>query len=280
MFLPTLGVSRDRTTDFTTLRGSDPDLPLDRYGSSESSRLLSREIPTASPLEPYFRLSADIKTDLSRIKLAYSELLRAQQQCLRPTFAEANDQIEDVNRLVASISLQLRNVQRRIALIHIASRDHPDRVRLVANLRSALEDAYRKCSTDFRMAQQAFAASYSKQPQIEPEDAPFDIASVIPRNVVQAQVAADETVAQLGQLAQRAADVRDIFAQLDDLIASQGTLVDRIDANITGSLRNAVAAEEEVGKAAEHQPKTRLWTCAAGMGVFVILLILIVVFKR
>jgi syntaxin 7 len=280
MFLPTLGANRDRTTDFNRLRCSDPDMAIDRSVGSESSRLLSRAIPTASPLDPYFQLCADIKTDLSRVKLTYCELLRAQQQCLRPTFAEASDQIEEVNKLVASISGQLRNVQRRIALIHIASRDRPDRVRLVGNLRSALEDAYRKYSTDFRMSQQAFAASYSRQPQLEPDDAPFDIASIIPRDAVQAQLAANETVVQLGRLAQRAADVREIFAQLDDLIASQGTIVDRIDANIAQSLQNAIAAEEDVGRAAEHQPKTRLWRCAVAMAACVILLILVVVFKK
>jgi hypothetical protein len=278
-FLPTLGINRGRTAEFTMLRGSDSDMPMDRPGSSESSRLHSRGIRTASPLDPYFQLWADIKTDLNRVKLTYSELLRAQQQCLRPTFAEASDQIAVVNELVASISQQLRNVQRRIALIHLASKDYPDRVRLLGNLRSALEDSYRKYSADFRMSQQAFAASYSRQPQHEPEDAPFDISSVIPRDAIQDQLAANEAVLQLGQLAQRAAEVRDIFAQLDDLIASQGTIVDRIDANITESLRNAIAAEEEVGKAAEHQPTTRLWRCAAIMGVVVIVLILVVVFQ-
>lgn len=278
MFLPTPGVNRDRTADFIAFKGSDRDIRGDRR-EADSARLLGEDASAPSVLEPFFQLAGDIKADIKRAQVSLSELLRAQQQCLRPTFADGNDQYQDVVALTASLNAQIREIQKKINFIVPGRHENADRARILQNLRSALTDALKQVSTEVKMAQQTFNASYTRQEQ--PEDADtgaFDFATLDFGGRQQASLEEAETD-EVAELVRRAAEVREIFADVAALVAEQGTVVDRIDCNITEALENADAAHSEIVKAAGYQQKSRMWKCAAVLAVFVAILLTLVVMK-
>lgn len=282
MFLPTLGVNRDRTADFFSLKGSDKEFQFSKRNATDATALLTRETPRQSVLEPFFQLAGDIKTQLKEVKVTFSELLRAQQQCLRPTFADASDQIMDVTTLTASISSQIKIMQNRVNYMELSTSSTPDRDKILQNLKIALLDSIRKFSTEFKMAQQTFNASYNEQPQpeLDQQETTIDFSSLnFGENPSMTQELFQNEDVELGALLQRAAEVRDIFAELSNLIIEQGTIIDRIDYNISESLDNANLAHKELERAARHQSKSRMWLCVIILTVIVIILLLCIVMK-
>ena len=281
MFLPTLGVNRDRTADFISLKGStDKEFQFSKRDATDATSLLTHERQSRSVLEPFFQLSSDIKAQLKQVKISYSELLRAQQQCLRPTFADASDQIMDVTTLTTSISSQIKSMQNRVNYMEISSSSNPDRDKILQNLKVALSDSIKKFSTEFKMAQQAFNASYSEQPQQEVDQEPsIDFSSLNFGEANMNQELFQSEDLEIEALVRRAAEVREIFADLSNLIIEQGTVVDRIDYNISESLDNAVLAHKELQRAAKHQQKSRMWLCVIILAIIVTILFICVIMK-
>jgi hypothetical protein len=268
MFLPTLGANRDRTPEFTSFKSPNSVL-TDPSARSDSSQLLERNLVDSSPLAPFFEVYRDARLAMKRVRLSYSELLRAHQTCLRPTFADAHDDLARVTKTASSITSQLADIRRKISMLEVTSPGHPDRAVVIRNLRNALQDTYRQFSTDFRIAQETFSQSYEQRPTAEGVDEAFDMSTVIPREVQQQLAPRVESQSEVERIAQRAEEVREIFAQLADIVAAQGTVVDRIDCNIGTALGNTVAAQGEVEEAAQYQKKSRLWICVMIL-VFVI----------
>ena len=278
MFLPTAGVNRDRTADFISLKGIDREVHSDKR-EADSARLLTEDMQPSSILEPFFQLAIDVKSEIKRAHVALSELLKAQQQCLRPTFTDGSDQYQDVVTMTSSLNARIKDIQRKVDYIVLKAGSNPDRAKILQNLRASLSDALRHLATEFKMAQQTFNASYTRQPQTEDVvESGIDFSTLnFGERHQEALVQSEDE--EIEQLVRRAAEVREIFADLAQLIVEQGTVIDRIDYNIAQSLENAEEAHRQITKAAKKQQKSRMWKFAAVLAVFVAILLIIVVTK-
>jgi syntaxin 16 len=234
-----------------------------------------------SPLERFFQLAAEVKQEIADLHTAYDSLLKKHKACLRPTFTDPADSVTEVETLTATINTRMQSVQHRIGYLSGPFGEFPDRMVILRNLRTALTEAFRDFSAQFRLEQQAFSASYGKSVQgkrskkkAQPDD--VDLISLdfgAPGNEQrQMQIQQQRNDEAIEQIARRAEEIRNIFMELANIVAEQGTVVDRIDHCIATSLVNATAAHEEVEQAAKYQGKSRMWLCVVVLIVVIVIL--------
>lgn len=289
MYLPTQGASRDRTPDFSYLRSSDKDTYVNdresRKKDSDSTFLIPHDSSTQeSVLEPFFQLAQEVKSELQSLSVTYSSLLKAQQQSLRPTFNEASDQFENVNRLTNTIASQLKEVQKKINCFEAPSKPTNDRSKIIKNIHTALQERYNEFNSNFKMTLQTFSASYNSATQAESSDSQqsIDYSSAFnfgDNRALEQEREMQQNSAHLEELSRKVQKVKEIFVELADLIEDQGTIVDRIDCNISSTLENARAAHDEVEEAASYQKKSRMWIVVIILAIFVLFLIVIIIMK-
>ena len=293
MYLPTNGANRDRTAVLMSFRGTSVKARSSRE-TNDTSHLLSRSGLNEceeSPLEPFFHLAAEIKGELVRINTSFDALLRKHQECLRPTFTDTSDSINEINVLTNSINSHLQTITQKINYINMNDPAHPDRLKVLANLRSALLESFREFSVKFKMAQQTFSASFNKAPHMRKKkkkknsnEESFD--DFLSFNIGdeqserrQQQLQEERNNEEIEQIARRAEEIRNIFMDLSNLIIDQGTIIDRIDFCVNESLNNAREAHKDVEKAAKYQGKSRMWICAMILAVMVVILIIMALLK-
>lgn len=290
MYLPTFGANRDRTSILMSYRG--PSVKARSGRETDTTRLLSSTDYSEqgeSPLEPFFHLANEIKSELNRIHVSFDTLLKKQHECLRPTFSDTSDSINEINSLTNSINSHLQAISQRINYIAMPGSPYPDRVKILSNIKAALLDSFREFSIKFKMSQQTFSASFnrftnsiSKKNKKEAESS-FDFISFNVGDTQserrQQQLQEERNNEEIEQIARRAEEIKNMFMDLSNLIVEQGTIIDRIDFCVTESLNNATEAHSELEKAASYQSKSRMWICAAILAVFVVVLIIMALLK-
>lgn len=74
--------------------------------------------------------------------------------------------------------------------------------------------------------------------------------------------------------------VATIFQDLNTMVIDQGTILDRIDYNIDMVATHMEDAVKELNKGAEYQKGSRMKLCIIILGLFIVLAIIILLFKR
>jgi syntaxin 16 len=281
MYLRVLGASRDRTADLMSFRGVSLKAIRPNQETSDSSLTRSFCESQDSPMERFFQLSNEIRQEIADLHVAYDNLLKKHKECLRPTFSDTSDSVTEINSLSATINTRLETISQRISYLVLPVGAFPDRSKIITNLRTGLTDAYRDFSTKFRLEQQAFSATFGKKglgkrkkPRAEDDIDLMSLNFGTPGNEQRvAQMQQQRNEEEIEQIARRAEEIRNIFADLASLISEQGTIIDRIDFCISETLNNAVEAQMEVEQAARYQQKSRMWICVVVLVVLIALLL-------
>ncbi|EAX98639.1 SNARE domain containing protein [Trichomonas vaginalis G3] len=84
---------------------------------------------------------------------------------------------------------------------------------------------------------------------------------------------------ELEEMTRRAREVQELFSDLATIISDQGTIIDRIDYNISEALTNAQKGHEAVEEAEKYQKGSKMWICAMIMGILVLILFIIALLK-
>lgn len=288
MFLPVSGANRDRTTDMMRYRGN-----------TIKSNPMSTNQTVQSSLEKYFDLSQDIKGQINRLDLNFDHLLRKQRECLRPTFADSSDIMNEINGLTNSINSSILSISEQINKIQYNGNGFSenedviiaDRKKILENIKTNLTNLIEEFSLKFQTSQQTFLASFNLKNggnKNKKEISYDDFSSLKKLNgemdenqqyLLQQQEMMQRQNEEIAQIAQREEEIRSIFLNLSNLIVQQGTVIDRIDYCVTASLENAEIAHKEVEKAASYQKKSRMWKCALFLSVFVVVLIIMALLK-
>ena len=265
-----------------------PDLMRFR-GVLMNNTSLSRAETIDSPLEPFFNIAHDVKSEISRVETAFDALQRKQSECLRPTFLDSSDVMNEINNLTNSINVRLQMISQKIGCIvldRLEAEKFPERAKILSNIRANLNEAYKDFSIRFKMEQENFSASFNRAPHLmsdKEDNANDDFIELDVGNENyqrrQQQLMQEQNDEEIQQIIQRAEEIRGIFVDLSNLIAEQGTVIDRIDFCVTESLNNAKEAHKEVEKAAKYQKKSRMWICAAILAVMIVILIIMAILK-
>ena len=83
----------------------------------------------------------------------------------------------------------------------------------------------------------------------------------------------------INSLVKNIIDLSEIFKELNTLVVTQGTILDRIDYNLQQSLENTKAANTQLTQAANHQKCTRASGCILLLLTLILLLLLVLGLK-
>ncbi|OMJ68848.1 hypothetical protein SteCoe_33585 [Stentor coeruleus] len=84
---------------------------------------------------------------------------------------------------------------------------------------------------------------------------------------------------EINSLVSNVVDLADIFKELNSLVVTQGTILDRIDYNIQMTLEHTIKANKELVKAEKYQKCTRAAGCILLLVIFIIVLLIILALK-
>ena len=281
------GVTKDKTYEFLQARDSGRMFIDSHDNDSDTTSLLShQEKPEkTSILDTYIAEANNVKAEILSLNPIFENLMKLHQQCLRPTFVDSSETRQKIENTNLQLRAQLESIRDRIAKFNLNSADNSDRSKVINNLHQMLTEAFREFSFKLKMAQQTFSASYNRMQSStgQKNDASYSVSDFLVddsrQDGLQKEMTAQREDEEIQQLTRRAEEVQQLFKDLAVLIADQGTIIDRIDYNISQSLVNAEAAHDEVVEAEKYQKKSRMWVCAAIMGVMVFILLLMAIFK-
>lgn len=288
MFLPTQGANRDRTTDFHYMRVNDKESFSNENSDAESdgAMLISHHQPKKqSVLEPFFQLYRDIKYIFRSLDNLFDSLQKAQHKCFRPTFTDVSDQCTDVNLISTQISQKIKEISSKINYFDTSSNPETDRSIIIRNLKTSLLSQLNEFNTNFTTARQTFNATYfnfREQQESTDQLQTVDYSSFNfgeNREILEQERQLQQNSVQIAELRRHAEQIKDMFLQLSTIIQSQGEIVNRIDFNITQTLDNSIAANDEITKAARYQKKSRMWFVVLFLFLFVLILILFIILQ-
>lgn len=285
MFLNSYGANKDITSDFIAARdGSTIRYGRNRNESSDTIQLLSHETQPQSPLDWVFRTAHDIKANLNQCKTKIEKLIKLQQKCLMPDFGDTNESLQGVNELTQQINSSLQAINQSINSLQIES-TNPDIVKIMSNIRTGLYDATKQFTIDFKLAQEGFTTSYYRGDRFKKNETQnlisFDVIYTddAAANQRAMEMQQRQSNNELEELTRRAREVQQLFSDLATIIVEQGTVIDRIDYNISEALTNTQKGHEEVVEAEKYQKGSKMWVCAIIMGVLVFILFIMALFK-
>ena len=281
------GVTKDKTYEFLQLRDTGRVPVNSRDNDSDTTSLLShkKKIEKKSVLDTYILEANNIKIEIISMSPAFENLLKLQQQCLRPTFADSSETRQKIENINLQLRAQLESLRERIAKFDLNTTDSTDRTKVINNLHQMLNEAFRDFSFKLKMAQQTFSATYdrihntAKQGNNDAYSVCDFLVDESRHDGLQREMTVQRENEEIQELTRRAEEVQQLFKDLAVLIADQGTIIDRIDYNISQSLTNAEAAHDEVIKAEKYQKKSRLWICVVILGIMIFILFLLALFK-
>ena len=287
MYVPSSGASRDRTADLMSYRGTSLKSMTPNRDTSDTSLLLANGNLYDAPeslLEPFFQHASVLKRDISDLNIALDALLKKHKECLRPTFADSLDTISEINAMTTSMNIKMDDIQQRINYLTLPDDGHPDRLKILCNLRQMLNEAFREFKVKFKLEQQTFSATFNRKGKKQRKRAKNEVDFSSLNFGTQGQEMRTmqmerQREQEIEQIAQRAEEIRNIFHDLHSLIIEQGTVIDRIDYCINESLTNAVEAEGQIRSAAKYQQKSRMWLCVVILAVLIVILFIMALTK-
>jgi hypothetical protein len=279
-----LGVSRDRTGDLLSFRGGSLKLIHSTRDTFDSSMIASDLLD--SPLEPFFQRATETKQEILGLYVTLDNLLKKDQECLRPAFGDSSVIIVEINSLTASINARMQSVSRKINSL-TCSESFPMRATILSNIRRSLTESFKEFSTKFSLNQQAFSASFLKSPDLSHIDtntrraSDFDSTNfgTAASDQRQIQLRNQRQEEDIQNIAGRAEEIRNIFIDLATMIHDQGTMIDRIDVCIHASLANAREAGAEIERASRYQKKSRMWICVVILVILIVILFIMALSK-
>lgn len=268
----------DITTQFLEARS--------RYHASKLLGSLEQELPGAqSP--PWLTLAQSIRQEIDSIAATVTSIEDKQRQRERSLFDQALTQ--EINLLTERVTQQIRAAQNRVAAFKTLAYDQKDREALVLHksVHQSLQNQLKKQATRFR-SQQAqymeFLRSLEQQnlggldPAAE-EGAGLDeeTAGIVKQSSMEIQLREKE----IYEIARSVEELAEMAQQLADMVQAQGTMLDRIDQNMTDALAHAeqgVMHLEDARKTQKTLNKLRIATYAI-LGVDYIMLIVYFILK-
>lgn len=244
--MPPGGVWRDRTSDYQRLRDAE------HAGASPTELALLRPTEAAAaappPTPPWVGVVAQLQRAMAATEQKIGELRRMQARAQLPTVAGSDDETTEqvarhtavVRRLLAGLSAGLRalrpttpdaaaartaltlRLQALIASFRGSQQEHMDEL----GARAAAEDTQLHATGLFTQAQ---------TDTVETNDA-----------IIR------EREAEIARLAHSIGDLAEMFRDLNGLVVDQGTLLDRIDYNVTMTAEHTGAAVRELEAADGH----------------------------
>lgn len=122
--------------------------------------------------------------------------------------------------------------------------------------------------------------SYMDNIQLKPLDEPEQAGGLFDEKESEFSVVAKVREEGINVLLTNITELAIIFKELNTLVLDQGTILDRIDYNLSQSKENTSKAVKELKKAEDHQNCSRAGSCLLFLIVAIVVLLLLLIYKN
>ncbi|XP_014677621.1 PREDICTED: syntaxin-16-like isoform X2 [Priapulus caudatus] len=245
----------------------------------------------------------EIQYEISRIQQKIKEVSTLHDKHLnRPTMDDSIDEEHAIEIMTQDITQMFTRCHRLVQQIGARSRSATSQEqRVTRNVMSSLASQLQSLSGNFRQSQSAYLKRLTGREERYFEH--FDISLPQSSSMMledeelqerydrgftsqQMKFAEDNSVLvsqreqEIALVVKSIAEVNEIFKDLAQIVADQGTVLDRIDYNIEHASESVKEGLQQLQKADKYQKKNRKMMCILLLAVAVIVLLIILIWKK
>lgn len=297
--------TRNRTDEFLQLRG------FKRSKRGDTDRLLTEEGARAVTVTPnWVHKMEDVRAVEKQISAQLQELDHQHKEHLKVQFGVSRDddrEQREIERITVALSRKFKEAEEAVGDLDVTFKEElteggtEAELSILHNVKMCLVNEVTKLSRVFRDAQRHYMKELQKQKNIRERwsggtrqkeiqermerDAMMD--SYIQRGFTQDQIetiilnqhTVEDRDREFQEIYASIKTIHEMFKDLHTLIMEQGTVLDRIDYNMTMAHDKVVKARKELQAAAKHQEAGRFKLCVMFLVVMIIGFLIALMFK-
>jgi syntaxin 16 len=297
--------TRDRTAEYLQLRVARG------ARRNETNKLLDQDNAEVSIKPVWVEHLDDFRSLERRIQEQMDDLEKKRKQHLKIDFSANRDEdaeeaaIERSQDIIDSMFKQSERAIKELDEVYLAdfegSSSGPSdaELRILRNVKMCLIHEVTELSTSYRDNQRKYLLELKKQRGVrsrvnehqdrvhETMERDAEVDRYLRQGMTQAQIddilfnkaMVDERLKEYEKIAQSINSIHEMFKDMNQLIIDQGTILDRIDYNMTVALETMEKGNEQLHKAAELQKAGTYKLCVMFLVVLIIGFLLALLFK-
>ncbi|KAH9565011.1 hypothetical protein CY35_04G054900 [Sphagnum magellanicum] len=271
---------------YNAIVSDDPDATSFRAG------MTTMNLPPA-----WVDISDQVSADMQRAQGKMAELAKAHSRALMPTFDESSGEEHTIELLSREITKLLKKCEQRLQQLSKGAPGSEQDANIRKNVQRSLATDLQALSMDYRKQQKGYLQKLQRQREGQSVDDGIGIGKQQIRqdeddgfsqgfNVQQmAQLRQTEALSaerekEITQIVESVNDLAQIMKDLSILVIDQGTIVDRIDYNITRVSTSVEQGVKELVKAEETQKKGGMVMCVLVLIALCAVMLFVYVLKK
>lgn len=295
--------TRDRTSEFLKLRGA--------RGRNEDAQRLLAEAETRIDIAPvWIERMNEVRQTCQRIQSVMTELEQKQKQHLKVEFRANRDEESeqaDIDRLREVIDSMFKRTEGMVEALDQAYKSGLEdegkdvELRILRNVKMCLVAEITAIGKIHRETQRRYMTDLTKQQRVagtwaggknaklveEQLERDAKMEGYLMRGMTQDQIEqimlnsdmVNDRTKEFERILSSIKNLHEMFKDLNSLIAEQGTVLDRVDYNMTVTVERVSKAKVELKKAAEMQKAGTFKLCILFLVVLIIGFIIALFFK-
>lgn len=264
--------------------------------STEDPGTSSRDAFTVGLPPAWVDVSEEIASNIQRVRIKMSELVKAHAKALMPSFGDVREDQRIIESLTQEITDLLRKSEKRLQKFSVAGPSEDSNVR--KNVQRSLATDLQKLSMELRKHQSTYLKRLRQQKEGSDE---VDLEMNLNGNksgleddefsdmgfnehqtakVKKSEKFTAEREREIKQVVESVNDLAQIMKDLSVLVIDQGTIVDRIDYNIQSVAASVEDGYKELHKAERTQRKGGMVMCATVLVIMCFIMLILLVLKE
>ncbi|CAK9860373.1 unnamed protein product [Sphagnum jensenii] len=236
--------------------------------SSRAGGMVTMDLPPA-----WVDISDQVSADMQRVQGKMVELTKAHSRALMPTFDDTSGEEHTIELLSREITRLLKKAEQRLQQLSTGTAVSQQDANIRKNVQRSLATDLQALSMDYRKQQKGYLQKLQRQQEGQSVDDGIGMGKKVRRDdddgfseVQMAQLRQTEALSverekEITEIVESVNDLAQIMKDLSVLVIDQGTIVDRIDYNITNVATSVEKGVKELVKAEETQKKGGMVLC-------------------
>ncbi|CAK9257951.1 unnamed protein product [Sphagnum jensenii] len=236
--------------------------------SSRAGGMATINLPPA-----WVDISDQVSADMQRVQGKMVELTKAHSRALMPTFDDTSGEEHTIELLSREITRLLKKAEQRLQQLSTGTAASQQDANIRKNVQRSLATDLQALSTDYRKQQKGYLQKLQQQQEGQSVDDGIGMGKKVRQDdddgfseVQMAQLRQTEALSverekEITEIVESVNDLAQIMKDLSVLVIDQGTIVDRIDYNITNVATLVEKGVKELVKAEETQKKGGMVLC-------------------
>lgn len=238
--------------------------------------------------------SEKIKSDMTQLKGRISKLKEYHSKALLVTFDSDNTASSHVDVLTREVQEGFKRLDGEIRGMGTREAGPDDDAQVRLQVQRQLAQALFKLSVDFRKEETRFLNKMEAQKGLAAgssigliEDEGHALGASDPgftesqiQKVSQAEVLIEERDEEIRKIVETIAELAQIMRDLSTLVVEQGTMLDRIDTNITQAAVKVEEGVKELVRAEKTQKQGRALLCIIALIVMIVVMLIVIIVRH